>query len=297
MTVSHLGEFAALTTACCWTVTALSFEAAGRRVGSLPLNWIRLVLGFVFLTLFRSLFRGEAVPVSAPRSAWIWLSLSGLVGFVFGDLCLFKAFTLIGSRISMLIMALAPVLTAWLGWIFLGETLTLLNMAGMALTIGGIALVVLERDGGRGFKLNHPAEGLLLALGGALGQAGGLILSKHGMGSYDAFASTQIRILAGLAGFSTLYFFMRVWPRIGDALQDRKAMRLMTLGAFFGPFLGVSFSLIAVQNTHAGIASTIMALVPVLIIAPAVLLYREKVTFREIFGAAAAVSGVALLFL
>ncbi|MBN1893337.1 DMT family transporter [bacterium] len=297
MTLSHAGEFAALATACFWTVTALSFEAAGRRVGSLALNWIRLVIGLLFLTLFRTLFKGEAVPVSAPRSAWIWLSLSGLVGFVFGDLCLFKAFTLIGSRISMLIMALAPVLTAWLGWVFLGERLTLLNMAGMALTITGIALVVLERNGGRGFKLNHPAEGVLLALGGALGQAGGLVLSKYGMGDYDAFASTQIRILAGLAGFSVLYLFMRVWPRIGAAFRNRQAMWLMTVGAFFGPFLGVSFSLIAVQNTHAGIASTIMALVPVLIIAPAVLLFREKVTFREIIGAAIAVGGVALLFM
>jgi drug/metabolite transporter (DMT)-like permease len=74
-------------------------------------------------------------------------------------------------------------------------------------------------------------------------------------------------------------------------------MMLTGLGAFFGPFLGVSFSLIAIKYTEAGIASTIMALVPVFIIIPAVVIYKQKVTLPEILGAIVSVGGVALFFL
>jgi drug/metabolite transporter (DMT)-like permease len=74
-------------------------------------------------------------------------------------------------------------------------------------------------------------------------------------------------------------------------------MAVMSLGSLFGPFLGVSFSLLAVKHTATGIAATIMAIVPVLIIAPSVALFKEKVTLREIVGALVAVAGVAVLFL
>jgi drug/metabolite transporter (DMT)-like permease len=74
-------------------------------------------------------------------------------------------------------------------------------------------------------------------------------------------------------------------------------MTALSLGAFFGPFLGVSFSLIAVKYTSTGIASTIMALVPVFIIVPSVLLNNEKVAISEILGAMVSVGGVGLFFI
>jgi drug/metabolite transporter (DMT)-like permease len=295
---AHSGEFAALAVAVFWTVTALAFEAAGKRVGSLPVNWIRLVLGFLLLSLFTRVSRGAWLPLDASPSAWLWLSLSGLVGFVMGDLFLFKAFVLIGSRISMLVMALAPPLTAVMGRVFLGERLSAMALAGMALTLSGIALVVLDRPTGEApVKLAHPVKGVLLALGGAVGQASGLILSKVGMAEYSPFAATQIRILAGIAGFTAILTLAGAWPRTAAAFRNRPAMARIATGAFFGPFLGVSFSLVALQRTSAGIASTIMSTVPVLIIPPAVLLFKEKANGREIAGAVTAVLGVSLLFL
>ena len=60
---------------------------------------------------------------------------------------------------------------------------------------------------------------------------------------------------------------------------------------------GVSFSSIAVQHTQAGIAATLMAISPVLIIAPSVILFKEKVNWKEILGAVITVGGVALFFL
>jgi drug/metabolite transporter (DMT)-like permease len=255
-------------------------------------------MGFVFLTLFLVITRGSPLPVGASAHNWIWLSVSGLIGFTLGDLLLFKGFILIGARVSMLIMALVPPITALIGWLVMGETLTPANMLGMALVIGGISLVVIERSPGSSrVKLSHPIRGVLAALGGAIGQSVGLVLSKYGMQGYDPFAATQIRIITGTAGFLVVVTLMGVWPRIGSAMRDRKAMGTMSLGAFFGPFLGVSFSLLAVRYTATGIAATLMALVPVLIIAPSAMLFKERVTLREIGGAMIAVAGVAVLFL
>jgi drug/metabolite transporter (DMT)-like permease len=294
----HSGEFAALAVAVFWTITALAFESASKKVGSLPVNWIRLVIGFVFLTVFTGLHRGMFLPLDAGRHAWIWLSLSGFVGFVLGDLFLFRSFVLIGSRISMLIMALSPPITAVLGWIVLGERLSALSFTGMTLTLAGIALVVIDRPSGeKPIRLAHPVAGVLFAFGGAAGQAAGLVLSKIGMRDYSPFAATQIRIITGILGFAALLTVRGSWGRTFFALRHPRAMALMTTGAFFGPFLGVSFSLFSVQHTAAGIASTIMATVPVLIIPPAVIFMKEKITIREVTGALIAIGGVALLFL
>lgn len=298
MTGSHAGEIAALAVAVFWTISALAFESASKKVGSLPVNWIRLVVGFLFLSAFALFYRGLTLPTDAPARAWFWLSLSGMVGFVMGDLFLFRSFVLVGSRIAMLVMALAPPMTAVMGRIFLNEKLSRLSLLGMGLTLFGIAMVVLDRPTGEApFKLSHPLKGVLFAFGGTVGQWSGLILSKIGMGSYNAFASTQIRILAGIAGFSVILTARKAWHRTFSAVRHQQAMARLTAGAFFGPFLGVSFSLLAIQLTAAGIASTIMSTVPVLIIPPAVLFFKEKITIREIFGALVAVAGVAVLFL
>jgi len=300
----HPGELAALLTAVFWTVTALSFEAASRRIGSMVVNIWRLIIGFTFLTIFVYFYRGSLLPLDATPRAWFYLTLSGLIGFVFGDLCLFQAFVVVGARISMLMMALAPPMTAFIGWMVLGETLSWKSWVGMILTMAGIALVVLKRHtaeesngGRRKVKFNYPLWGILLGLGGALGQAAGLVFSKVGMQGYDSFASTQIRVIAGITGFSLLFFIMRLWKDAFRALTYRKPMLQLTLGAFFGPFLGVSFSLIAIKYADTGIAATIMALVPVLIIPPSMIIYKEKVTLKEAAGAILAVGGVAMFFL
>lgn len=301
MLTARAGELAALMTAVCWTVTSMSFESAGKRVGSLSVNLIRLYIGFMLLSLTAWVSRGMIWPSDATQHAWFWLAGSGVVGFLIGDLLLFKAFVVVGSRVSMLMMSLVPPISALLSWILLGEILTFISILGMVLTVGGVMLVVLDREPAtpeiRQRKFKHPVKGVLFAFGGALGQALGLIMSKFGMADYDALAATQIRVLAGIIGFTILFFILKRWQRVFDALRNRQAMTGITLGSVFGPFLGVTASLYAVQHTQVGIASTIMAIVPILIIPPAILVFKERVTLKETLGAVIAVGGVTILFL
>ena len=295
---NHLGEFAALLTAFFWTVTSLSFESASHRIGSVAVNILRLVIGFAFLSVFSLIRRGLILPIDASYENWLWLSLSGLVGFVFGDLFLFKSYTMIGSRFSMLIMTLVPPITAFFSFIILGERLTLFHYLGMTLTFSGISMAIFSRNGkGEKLSLKLSRKGILYAFGGAVGQALGLVLSKFGLKDYDPFAATQIRIIAGIIGYTMLVTILMRWGNVVKATRNKEGMLLTSLGAFFGPFLGVSFSLIAVKYTEAGIASTIMALVPVFIIIPAVFLFKQKVTLPELLGAIVSVAGVAVFFL
>jgi drug/metabolite transporter (DMT)-like permease len=297
---AYTGHLAALGAAALWACTPLAIEGAARRIGSLTVNLVRLVFAFGFLCLAGWLSRGLPLPVDATPHAWAWLTVSGLVGYTFGDLCLYRAFVVLGPRLSTLMMSLVPPLAALIGWLALGETLTPRDLLGMTLTVGGIAWAVLERTRpkmGQTAGLHVTPAGLALGFGGALGQASGLILSKIGMGSYNAFAAGQIRVLAGIAGYSLLFLVIGWWPNVRQGVRDRTSMGFTALGAFLGPFLAVTLSLIAIRTTVAGVAASIMALSPVLIIPLVVLLRGEKVGIGGLLGALVAVSGVALLFL
>jgi drug/metabolite transporter (DMT)-like permease len=280
----------------------MAFESAGKRVGALSLNLIRLVIGLIFLAIYNVIFNDGFLP-SATNYQWFWLALSGAVGFVLGDLFLFRAFILIGARISMLIMALVPPITALIGWITLGEVLSGMEFLGMGITLAGIVMVIstkldLKKGAfGKTLKMGPLVLGILLALGGAVGQAAGLVLSKKGMQDMNAFEATQIRIMAGVVGFTLVITLFKRWGHLLGALKDLKAMKFMTLGSFTGPFLGVSFSLLAVQHTDTGVAATLMALTPVMIIPTAILLNKERIKLIEITGALISITGVAFFFL
>ena len=298
MLQAHLGELAALSTALCWTVTAVAFESAGKKVGSLSVNLIRLVLAFFILSIFTLLTRGMLLPLDATGSTWFWLSISGTIGFVIGDLFLFQAFVEMGSRISMLIMSVVPIITAITGFIMMGERISLLGICGMLLTMLGITFVVLTKNSGeKTVKFSHPVKGLVYAFIGALGQSFGLVFSKFGMGSYNAFAATQIRIIAAIIGFSLFITVSKNWSKVFTAIKDIKAMKNISIGSFFGPFIGVSLSLVAVQHAPTGIVSTITSITPILLIPTSIIVFKEKVLPREIIGAIISLIGVGLLFI
>jgi len=310
--MQHLGEIISLIVAVSWTVTAIFADKASHRLGSMTTNVIRLVLASLFLAILLWMTLGHPYPVFADGKAWLWLGLSALVGYVFGDWCLFNCYLSIGARFGQLFMTLAPPMAAIAGWALLGETLTWKSILAMAVTLSGIAISILSRGEGHTLKLTLPLKGVLLGLGAGAGQGVGLVLSKIGMQHYEAavpasapelmdtmlpFASTMIRAVIGSLGFIALMALQKELPRLRAAFHDRKGMSYALILTLFGPVFGVSLSLMAVQYTDAGIASTLMALTPVLIILPYAVMYKQPVRLKEILGVAVSMAGVAMFFL
>lgn len=308
----HLGEVISLVVAVFWTVTALFADKASHRLGSMTANVLRLAMAFVFLGLLLWVSVGHPYPVYASGKAWLWLGLSALVGYVFGDWCLFNCYLSIGARFGQLFMTLAPPMAAIAGWAILGEALSWKSALAMAVTLSGIAISILSRDGGHKVHLTLPWKGVLLGLGAGIGQGVGLVLSKVGMQHYAAaipseapeamasmlpFASTMIRALVGALGFLLLMSLQRDLGSLKRAVHDKVGMRYALIMTVFGPVLGVSLSLMAVQYTNAGIASTLMALTPVFILFPYAFLYKQRIRLREVIGVAVSMAGVALFFL
>jgi drug/metabolite transporter (DMT)-like permease len=293
-----LGEFAALGTAAFFGVSSTLTTLAGRRVGAGIVNRSRLLVATFLALLLHGASRGHALPLASP-TAWLWLSLSGVIGLALGDAMLFQGYVLIGPQLSMLILALAPVIAALLSAVFLDESLSLLTWAGIGITVFGIGLVVSE-PGRRAFSSGGRAygAGVLYALGGALGQALGLVTAKAGLAEGVAAQSANLmRILAATVAIWTWAVLTGRLVRTYRAFaSDRRAGTLMLLAAVAGPLFGVWLSLVALENAPVGVASTLMSLTPILLLPVARLLFEEPVTYRAVVGTVVALFGAALLF-
>jgi drug/metabolite transporter (DMT)-like permease len=291
------GEFAALFTACLWSVSAFVFAAATRRAGSVQVNITRLMLATLFLLLLIAALR---LDVRLSVGQVLCLALSGVVGLALGDTFLFKAFQEIGARRSMLVMSLAPAIAAVLAYAALGETLPLFGIIGIAVTVGGIGVVVVDRRTGGTREPTVAVRGLFYAFLGAAGQGGGLVLAKLAFreAPVNGFVAAAVRIIASLVILLPVALLTR---RLRSPFRmfadDRKAFGLTALGSVLGPFLGISFSLIAVEYAKVGVAATIMAIVPILMLPIERHMYGERHGWRAVIGACIAVTGVGVLFL
>jgi len=315
ISASFLGASAGLLTSGLWTATSIFFTAAGRRLGSTFVNAARIGLAIVLLGVIHRLFfsaDGSWIPAANWQQVLL-LALSGVIGLSLGDQALFTAFVDIGPRLSNLLMTTAPIFAALLAWVALGERLGLIAWAGMLLTVGGVAWVVLERPRDvPALHTGHRKRGMVLAVAGALCQAAGLMLSKAGMGHgwmdesqhLDPQAATLIRMcFAGVGVLPILVAWRLRARRLAAAGKQpwrmgsrRAGLGFVLLGTVFGPVLGVWMSLVAADATALGIAQTFMSLTPILILPYAVLVEREHVSARAIVGAVIAVAGVVLLF-
>lgn len=308
--MQYLGELISIGVAFSWTATALLSEMGSKRMGNVTLNFVRMAITLVFSAILFWVVTGSPLPAKASGEAYMWMMLSGLVGYVIGDFCLFQCYIIIGSKFGQLFMTLAPITAAIMAWFTLGQEIRPMGIVAMVVTLTGIAITVLGRgDGSHRLSLKLPLNGVLFAIGAAVCQGVGLVLSKIGMDHYEAslaapcepwilpFYANVFRCLAGITGFFLLLAFREGFTSLHKNVTDRTSMTVATLTTIFGPFVGVGCSLLAVQYTSAGIASTLMALTPIIIILPAWWLFKQPITTKSVLGALISVTGVSLFFL
>ena len=293
------GELAALGTAVCWAAGSNFFAAAAKRMGALVLNRLRITVAAVFLVLALLVTKGALWPVWASRAQIELLAVSGLIGFVLGDTFYFRSMLILGAGRGALFASLAPVFTAILGVPVLGETLGPTALAGMGLTLGGLYWILAERERADHESVHGSAmAGAAAGVRGALGQAGGFVISKLALrDGLDPLSATVIRVTAATVGVWILAAASRDVARTLRALRDRTSALVMAGGAFCGPFLGVTLSLFALEHTAAGIAASIMAVYPILTVFLASRFHDERITARILVGAVVSLAGVVVLFL
>ena len=308
--MAYIGELISIGVAFSWTATALLSEFGSKRLGNLTLNVLRMGLALLFSLVLFGVVTGNPLPAGVPAEACGWMLLSGLVGYVIGDFCLFQCYILIGSRFGQLFMTLAPLSAALMAWITLGQQMKPMSIVAMLVTLFGIGISVLGRGNHHMVSLKLPLNGVLFAIGAAMCQGIGLVLSKIGMDHYDVaamakagvsewlipFSANFYRCIAGIIGFTILLYFRDGIGHLHEAMHDRKGLSVAIATTIFGPFVGVGFSLMAVQYTAAGIASTLMAMTPIIILLPSYWLFHEKITWKAVLGAFISVIGVSMFF-
>ncbi len=308
--MAYIGELISIGVAFSWTATALLSEFGSKRLGNLTLNVLRMGLALLFSLVLFGVVTGSPLPAGVPAEACGWMLLSGLVGYVIGDYCLFQCYILIGSRFGQLFMTLAPLSAALMAWITLGQQMKPMSIVAMLVTLFGIGISVLGRGNHHMVSLKLPLNGVLFVIGAAMCQGIGLVLSKIGMDHYDVaamakagvsewlipFSANFYRCIAGIIGFTILLYFRDGIGHLREAMHDRKGLSVAIATTIFGPFVGVGFSLMAVQYTAAGIASTLMAMTPIIILLPSYWLFHEKITWKAVLGAFISVIGVSLFF-
>ncbi len=297
--MDYTGEIAALLTSVFFSFTAVIFAQASRQVGAMITNRVRLVIALIYLMVINLMLFGQPLPIGAGLDRWAWLSLSGVVGLALGDLFLFRAYADIGPRLGMLMMSLAPVIGALTAWIVFGETLRPGQIAGIAVTLIGLAWVIAARPTAEATRPSGHVRGLMFGVLAATGQAWGLVLSKQGMtGGFSPFAGNAIRMLAAAVVF---WLITLAQGQGGETVRithaHPQALKLLALGALVGPVLGVSASLLAVQHAEIGVASTLMALPPVFLLPMSYFVFKERFGWQTVAGTVVAMIGVGVLFL
>jgi len=202
-------------------------------------------------------------------------------------------------------MALDPIFASFGAYLMLGEILPQLAIVGIVVTLAGVVIVILEeeeRSGEESVSKRLKSYGVFFALIGAVGQGAGLVLAKKGIDlnpetMLNPLSAALMRLILGALSVWIGMLLVGKLPELREAIKSRDGISNTALGAFIGPFLGITLSMVAVTYTETGVAQTLMSLLPVLIIPTVWIVYRQRTSWRGVVGAVIAVVGVAILFL
>ncbi|MBP7462282.1 MAG: DMT family transporter [Candidatus Delongbacteria bacterium] len=295
--MSLYGEIAALSAALCWAINSYLYSLAGRQVGSLAVTHVRLWIAIALLAVTHLLVYHTLIPDGLSQSGFLYLSVSGLIGYVFGDIMLFEALVLIGPQLAMLMMTLAPIFSALIGWGVLHETLSSLEILAIGLTLTGIGWVVTEKRDHTHEQKRQYGLGIIMGGLGAVGQSVGLLFSRLGMQDGVSPLSANLIRVSVSALFMLLIMALRgkAIPQF-VAMKNRTACRQIVIGSFFGPYLGVMLALYSINHATLGVASTLMQLVPIFLIPITYFLMKERISLRTLMGTLIAIGGAAMFF-
>lgn len=296
-------ELSGLVAALCWTISSLMAPRLIERFGTMLFNTVRIVIASVILLLI--------CLITERFSLALWqhtemIMLSGLLGIFIGDTMLFSAVHRLGPRRTGVLFATNAPMSILLGWLFLGENLSFSQLFACSLVLTGVVIAILF---GRRNSLHAWEQtkgklsiGILLALGAALGQASGALLSKPALlDGADPIAVSALRVGTGALALILAYGIFYRHKRPVGAIPFGQLTRVDFMGiatlATIGMVIGMSVLVWGVGNANVGIVTTLSAVVPVLILPGLWLTTGQRPALGAWVGAFFVVAGAALIIL
>lgn len=298
-----LAELSGLIAALCWTVSSLLAPSLIDKFGTMRFNTCRIVIASAFLLLICF------VMGRFNHTLWQYadtLMLSGILGIFLGDTMLFNAVHRLGPRRTGVIFATNAPISILLSWLFLNETLNLPQLFACALVLCGVVVAILfgRRHQTHAWEQTKGklSTGVLMALGGALGQASGALLSKPALLSgADPIAVSAIRVSTGAIALLLAYglYYRHRQPKNAVPLRDMTLSDYgrLTLTATFGMVIGMSVLVWGIGHANVGIVTTLSATVPVLILPALWITTKQRPAFGAWIGAILVVIGASLIIL
>ncbi len=302
------GEIIALLTTLCWSIGIFPFTEAAKRFGSSTLNQYRLLLAWLILFAILVMFYGISVVklFTLPHlNNYLYLGLSGIVGFTIGDFFTFNSFKMLGPKLSSLYTTFAPGASLLVGYLVLNEKINGIGVCGIFVTVAGVIWLTRSKsDKSESVKagFERSLKGALFGIAGALCQGTGLVLSKLGMQNIQGehlltMHAVWIRLMFAFAGAFVFSIIKGKFKENARSIfqNQNNGLPYLMAGTLFGPVVGVTLSLVAIQSIPVAAAQTIFALLPIVVLPLNYFYYGEKITAQALLACLIAVVGVMIL--
>ncbi len=293
-----IGQLAALIAAFLWAASSFIYSFVGQKIPPLQLNFLKGIIA-IFLILMTVGIQQPRIGSIAPMPA-LMLALSGLIGIGLGDTAFFLALNNLGVRKTLLLETVAPPMSAFLGFILIGEIIAPQLWLGIVLTLFGVIWVIWERSG-RELAVGYKS-GLIWVMLAAISQSLGAVLSRMALlnSEITPLESSLIRLLAGSA-IALILSLIPIFSKDKSLISTIRSLPSRTiliifLASFGGTYLGIWLQQISFKYTSIGITQTLLATSPLFSLLIA-LVRKEKVTLRSFLGVTLALIGVSFLFI
>ena len=290
-----LGEFYSLACALAWAIAVILFKKSGESLAPVPLNLFKNALGLALMALTIVAFSGTAWP-GIPAAAVAVALVSGFLGIGVGDTLYFRALNELGaSRLGIAQTLYSPFVIV-LSALFLAERLSLLQFAGVALVLGGIALVTWAPGAGA-VDAARLRRGLLEAVAAVFVMAGGVVMAKPLLERHDFLWIVTLRIVGGVLGMLIFMPPARDIAGIRAAFAGVRHWPHVIAGSVVGTYISMMLWLAGYKYTQASIAAVLNEMAAVFILALAAIFLHDRLKPAQLAGSAVAIAGVLLVVL
>ena len=293
MTFPYLGETLSLLAAVVWAFAVVLFRLSGRKMAPLSLNFFKNIVALCLFLLTLAVMRQDLVR-DVPAIDYVLLSLSGILGITIADTLFLRSLNLVGAGLSQIVgLSYSPFVILFT-FLFLGERLTLADLAGASMILLGILLSAAHRPP-PGSTKHDLHKGIGLGTLAVALMAAGVALAKPVLDRSPVFWATTIRLMAGVVSLSLVALVVPSYRHLWNTLRPSSSWKLTVPAAALGAYLAMVVWVAGIKYTQASTASILNQMSAVFVLPVAAVVLGEAITLRKAAAVAVAVAGTVVV--